>query len=82
MYLDLAELDPAELDSSGLPDFPELTAIILAELHQGVAMARNPSDRAVRSEQVGTAAESPQARSHDRRHRVGSRAAALHPRSR
>lgn len=49
-YLDLGELDPQKL-----PETPEITAITLAELNQGVAMARNPVSRAQRSEQLGAA---------------------------
>lgn len=49
-YLDLAELDPA-----ALPEVPEITAITLAELNQGVAMAKDPVSRAARSEQFGAA---------------------------
>jgi toxin FitB len=47
-YLDLHLLDPADL-----PALPQLTAITLAELHQGVAMAKNPATRAARMEQLG-----------------------------
>ncbi|WP_278261226.1 type II toxin-antitoxin system VapC family toxin [Nocardia sp. AG03] len=49
-YLDLAELDAAHL-----PETPEITAITLAELNQGVAMAKDPVARAARSEQFGAA---------------------------
>ncbi|MEV6219944.1 type II toxin-antitoxin system VapC family toxin [Nocardia sp. NPDC051833] len=49
-YLDLGELDPQRL-----PETPEITAITLAELNQGVAMAKNPVTRAERSEQLGAA---------------------------
>ncbi|MDN5931919.1 MAG: type II toxin-antitoxin system VapC family toxin [Pseudonocardia sp.] len=49
-YLDLATLDPA-----GLPAVPELTAVTLAELHQGVAMASDATVRAARTEQLGAA---------------------------
>lgn len=49
-YIDLDLLDPA-----ALPEIPELTAITLAELHQGVAMARNAAARAARTEQLGAA---------------------------
>ncbi len=49
-YLDLGLLDPAVL-----PEIPELTAIILAELHQCVAMAKYASVRAARTEKLGTA---------------------------
>lgn len=49
-YLDLAILDPAHL-----PEVPELTAVTLAELHQGVPMATDPATRAARTEQLGAA---------------------------
>lgn len=50
VYIDLALLDPAVL-----PVTPELTAITLAELHQGVAMARDAASRAARTEKLGAA---------------------------
>ncbi|MER5441616.1 type II toxin-antitoxin system VapC family toxin [Streptomyces sp. NPDC002790] len=49
-YVDLALIDPA-----GLPRTPELTAISLAELHQGVGMAKDPVERARRTERLGDA---------------------------
>ena len=49
-YIDLDGLDPMVL-----PEVPELTAITLAELHQGVSMARDPQTRAARTEQLGIA---------------------------
>jgi predicted nucleic acid-binding protein len=49
-YIDLALLDP-----STLPKNPELTAITMAELHQGVAMAREAAVRAARTENLGAA---------------------------
>ncbi|PXY19470.1 twitching motility protein PilT [Prauserella muralis] len=49
-YLDLDVLDPAVL-----PEIPEITAITLAELHQGVAMAKDPAARAARTELLGAA---------------------------
>jgi predicted nucleic acid-binding protein len=49
-YIDLALLDPA-----GLPRIPELTAVTMAELHQGVAMAKDAASRAVRTEKLGAA---------------------------
>lgn len=49
-YLDLGDLDPLML-----PEMPEITAITLAELNQGVAMAKDPVTRAARSEQLGAA---------------------------
>ncbi|MGW2146134.1 PIN domain-containing protein [Nonomuraea bangladeshensis] len=50
VYIDLAEISPADL-----PAAPELTAITLAELQQGVAMARSPAARATRMEKLGAA---------------------------
>jgi predicted nucleic acid-binding protein len=38
-----------------LPVIPEITAIRMAELQQGVAMARNPAVRAARTEKLGAA---------------------------
>ncbi|GAB3880091.1 hypothetical protein GCM10029964_033680 [Kibdelosporangium lantanae] len=49
-YVDLDQLDPAVL-----PVVPEITAITMAEPHQGVAMARTPAVRAARTEKVGAA---------------------------
>jgi predicted nucleic acid-binding protein len=49
-YIDLDVLAPADL-----PDVPEITAITLAELHQGVAMAKDPAERAARMEKLGAA---------------------------
>ncbi|WP_233621774.1 type II toxin-antitoxin system VapC family toxin [Amycolatopsis sp. WAC 04182] len=49
-YIDLGLLDP-----SALPRVPELTAITMAELHQGVAMAKDPAARAARTEKLGAA---------------------------
>jgi len=49
-YIDLALLDPATL-----PAVPEITAITMAELHQGVAMARDAATRAARTEVLGAA---------------------------
>ncbi|MEU0502812.1 type II toxin-antitoxin system VapC family toxin [Nocardia sp. NPDC005998] len=49
-YLDLDVLDP-----NALPEVPEITAITLAELNQGVAMAKDAATRAARSEQLGAA---------------------------
>lgn len=50
VYLDLGVLDPAVL-----PEVPELTAVTMAELHQGVTMARDGATRAARTEQLGAA---------------------------
>lgn len=49
-YIDLDLLDPEVL-----PAVPELTAVTLAELHQGVAMAKDPVIRATRMEKLGAA---------------------------
>ncbi|HEX6500185.1 MAG TPA: VapC toxin family PIN domain ribonuclease [Micromonosporaceae bacterium] len=49
-YIDLDLLDPADL-----PTFPELTAITLAELQQGVAMAKDAASRAARMEKLAAA---------------------------
>jgi predicted nucleic acid-binding protein len=49
-YIDLGLIDPARL-----PAVPEITAITLAELHQGVAMAKDAETRAVRMEKLGAA---------------------------
>ncbi|MFE5503364.1 type II toxin-antitoxin system VapC family toxin [Amycolatopsis japonica] len=49
-YIDLGLLEP-----SALPRVPELTAITMAELHQGVAMAKDPAVRAARTEKLGAA---------------------------
>ena len=50
VYIDLALLDPTVL-----PVMPELTAITMAELHQGVAMATDAASRAARTEKLGAA---------------------------
>jgi toxin FitB len=50
VYIDLALLDPADL-----PATPELTAITFAELHQGVAMAKDATIRASRTEKLAAA---------------------------
>lgn len=50
-YIDLGIIDPANL-----PVTPEITAITLAELHQGVAMAKDLGTRAARTEKLGAAA--------------------------
>lgn len=49
-YIDLDLLDP-----ESLPVFPELTAITMAELHQGAAMAKDAISRTVRVERLGAA---------------------------
>ncbi|GIH68831.1 type II toxin-antitoxin system VapC family toxin [Sphaerimonospora thailandensis] len=50
VYIDLGVIDPADL-----PVIPEITAITLAELHQGVAMAKDATARAARMEKLGAA---------------------------
>ncbi|HWO66668.1 MAG TPA: type II toxin-antitoxin system VapC family toxin, partial [Umezawaea sp.] len=49
-YIDLGVVDPAVL-----PAVPEITSITLAELHQGVTMAKDPTVRAARTEVLGAA---------------------------
>ncbi|OXM70232.1 type II toxin-antitoxin system VapC family toxin [Amycolatopsis vastitatis] len=49
-YLELGSLDPGLL-----PDFPEITAVTMAELHQGVVMTTDPAVKALRNEQLGAA---------------------------
>lgn len=49
-YIDLGVIEP-----DLLPEYPELTAVTLAELHQGVAMARDAATRATRTEVLGAA---------------------------
>lgn len=49
-YIDLGRLSPASL-----PAVPEITTITMAELHQGVAMAKNAIVRAARTEVLGAA---------------------------
>jgi predicted nucleic acid-binding protein len=50
VFIDIERLDPASL-----PSVPELTAVTLAELHQGVAMAKDSAARAARTERLGKA---------------------------
>lgn len=50
VYIDLDLLDPEVL-----PAVPELTAITMAELHQGLAMAKTAEARAARTEKLGAA---------------------------
>lgn len=49
-YIVLDVLDPRDL-----PTFPQLTSVTVAELHQGVAMAKDARSRATRTEQLGAA---------------------------
>jgi predicted nucleic acid-binding protein len=48
-------IDPADLSADTLPALTEITAITLAELHQGVAMAKSAAVRAARLEKLGSA---------------------------
>jgi predicted nucleic acid-binding protein len=50
VYIDLGSLDPTVL-----PGIPEITAVTMAELHQGVAMAKDSTVRAARTEKLGAA---------------------------
>ncbi|MFD6948787.1 twitching motility protein PilT [Nocardiopsis sp. TSRI0078] len=50
VFIDLGEIDPAEL-----PRFPDITSVTMAELHQGVAMAKDPVGRAQRTEKLQAA---------------------------
>ncbi|WBQ07655.1 type II toxin-antitoxin system VapC family toxin [Kribbella sp. CA-293567] len=43
------------LEVSDLPEYPELTSVTLAELHQGIAMAKGAATRATRTEKLGAA---------------------------
>ncbi|GAB7037401.1 MULTISPECIES: PIN domain-containing protein [Catenuloplanes] len=52
-YIDIDAVDPAIL-----PRIPELTAVTLAELHQGVGMAKDAATRAARMEMLGAAIDS------------------------
>ncbi len=49
-YIDLGVIDPA-----ALPVIPEITAVTLAELHQGIAIAKDTATRAARMEKLGAA---------------------------
>ncbi|MET9316503.1 VapC toxin family PIN domain ribonuclease [Kribbella sp. NPDC003505] len=48
-------IDLLDLDTTGLPDRWELTAISMAELQQGVGMAKDPFTRAARAEVLSSA---------------------------
>ncbi|HVW41551.1 MAG TPA: type II toxin-antitoxin system VapC family toxin [Amycolatopsis sp.] len=48
-------LDLPSLDLAVLPKSSEITAITLAELHQGVAAAKDPTARTARTEELGFA---------------------------
>ncbi len=49
-YIDLGLLDP-----DVLPLVPEISAVTTAELHQGVAMATDETERAARTEKLSAA---------------------------
>jgi hypothetical protein len=48
-------IDLGVLDAAALPAVPEITAITMAELHQGVSMAGDAATRAARTEMLGAA---------------------------
>ncbi|MDX3002279.1 type II toxin-antitoxin system VapC family toxin [Kribbella solani] len=48
-------IDLPVLEADALPHYPELTAVTLAELSQGLAMAKDPFTRASRTEVLGAA---------------------------
>ena len=50
-----AYIDLLDLDTQDLPERWELTAVSLAELHQGVGMAKDPFTRAARAEVLSSA---------------------------
>jgi toxin FitB len=50
IWVDLESVDPVLL-----PAEPDLTAVTMAELHQGVAMTMDPALRATRTERLATA---------------------------
>lgn len=50
VYVDLGLLDPAVI-----PEFPEITAVTMAELYQGVARAKDAVSKATRTEKLGAA---------------------------
>nr|WP_238355569.1 VapC toxin family PIN domain ribonuclease [Kribbella sandramycini] len=43
------------MEADDLPEYPELTAVTMAELQQGVVMAKDPFSRAARGEVLGAA---------------------------
>ncbi|MEU4249681.1 type II toxin-antitoxin system VapC family toxin [Amycolatopsis sp. NPDC026612] len=49
-YLDLVDLDPEKL-----PVVHQITTVTMAELHQGVALAKNPVTKAARTEDLAAA---------------------------
>ncbi|MFG1910482.1 type II toxin-antitoxin system VapC family toxin [Kribbella sp. NPDC048928] len=50
-----AYIDLLDLETTSLPERWELTAVSLAELHQGVGMAKDPFTRAARTEVLSSA---------------------------
>lgn len=48
-------IDLATIESEALPATPVLTAVTMAELHQGVAMAKDGNTRAARTEKLNAA---------------------------
>ncbi|ASU56302.1 MULTISPECIES: type II toxin-antitoxin system VapC family toxin [Nocardiopsis] len=50
VFVDLGVIDPERL-----PRYPEITSVTMAELHQGVAMAKDPVSRAQRTEKLQSA---------------------------
>ncbi|GAA0614197.1 type II toxin-antitoxin system VapC family toxin [Kribbella sandramycini] len=48
-------IDLPVLEADDLPEYPELTAVTMAELQQGVVMAKDPFSRAARGEVLGAA---------------------------
>ncbi|MGH3873117.1 MAG: type II toxin-antitoxin system VapC family toxin [Pseudonocardiaceae bacterium] len=50
-----AYLDLDVIEAAALPAIPEITAVTLAELHQGVVMAKDAATRAARTEKLGAA---------------------------
>lgn len=48
-------IDLGLIEAEDLPEIPELTSITFAELHQGVALARDERTRAARVEQLAAA---------------------------
>jgi predicted nucleic acid-binding protein len=50
VFVDLGDIDPQRL-----PRYPEITSVTMAELHQGVATAKEPVSRAQRTEKLQSA---------------------------
>lgn len=48
-------IDLAHIDRSTLPDVPEITTVTLAELNQGITLAKDDKARATRTEILGAA---------------------------